>query len=107
MKPKPFQKGFDFLRIFLANAAKKGAAIKPQGAMCNDCAFKLNTDANNDSKAVQAAFHCLMGQGVFHCHEQYQKPGSKKTVLVAAGFECAGYLYAKQHLEQENLQKSE
>lgn len=79
------------LNEIIATAARKGAEINPcHGKMCNDCAFKIGTDANNEEHTVCVAMDCLVGSGVkFHCHR------AENGDLVDAGRPCAGFLYAK------------
>lgn len=71
--------------------ARKGAAIKPLGRMCNDCAFKKGTPANNDDHTADVASQCVaFGLGEFVCHT----PDFKD-----AGKPCMGFLYAKQYTD--------
>lgn len=74
----------------LSDAAKKGAKIGNCGRMCNDCAFKSGTDANNDVAAVEAAIYALCGGAIFHCHN---------PDFTDAGTVCAGYKYALQYFD--------
>lgn len=73
----------------LANAAQSGAALGIDcGKMCNDCAFKVGTEANNDGIATEGAFGCIMSDGDFYCHTPEFQKGEKV---------CAGFLYAKKY----------
>lgn len=76
----------------IADAAIKGAAIAiiPGIKMCADCAFKKETDANNEEESVEKAADCLAYFGKFNCHTD---------ALGDAGILCAGFLYAKQYFE--------
>ena len=76
--------------LLLTEAARKGAMKGNCGRMCNDCAFRTGSDANNDLNAVYAALDSLMREAEFHCHT----PDFKDT-----GRMCAGFLYAKLHLQ--------
>lgn len=90
------------LNELIATAAQRGAAINPcHGKMCNDCAFKPGTDANNDDAAVNAAMDCLVGFGKFNCHKE------QGAELVDAGKPCAGFLYAKQYYEKMDKELEE
>jgi hypothetical protein len=86
-----------YLADMISTAARKGAELKqldPSVKMCNDCAFKKGTDANNDPEAVEAAFNCLAYFGEFNCHHTDQSGDFKD-----AGHPCAGYLYAKKLMD--------
>lgn len=73
--------------------AQAGAALGDCGKMCNDCAFKVGTAANNDPWTACAALECLVYEmGKFNCHNDD---------LTDADKPCAGYLYAKQHLNKK------
>lgn len=82
---------------WLAAAAGKGAALENCGAMCRDCAFRLQPDVNGYSRIVQEAAAALLQGGAMNCHTaDYQN----------AGVPCRGFGYAKayfQSLESENL----
>jgi hypothetical protein len=81
------------LKELIANAALKGAGMKHQesfGRMCDDCAFKKGTEANNDEIAVQDAADCLAFTGTFNCHT---------GGLEDAGRPCSGFLYARQYTD--------
>ncbi len=81
--------------VLIAGTAKKGAKIKRLGRMCNDCAFKLNSDANKDDEATMAAIDCLAFQGQFNCH-QVDANGE----FIDKGTPCIGFLHAKQFYDQ-------
>lgn len=82
----------DHQRKYIAELAKKGAAIKPLGKMCSTCAFKHNSDANLEPHNVEAAAEsAIFGQEVFNCHKnKYEDSGNR----------CVGYLHARQFVEQ-------
>lgn len=79
------------LNEILSEWARRGAAkLKGKhGRMCNGCAFRKGTEANNEEHNVQAAAQCLMGTGRFHCH-LHGLDGELKD----AEKPCAGFLYA-------------
>lgn len=79
------------LRRYIAEIAKKGAAIKNCGRMCDSCAFKKDSPANLEPWTVVDAAYSLDGPHPFNCHV---KPG------VDAGTRCIGYLHAMQFLNQ-------
>lgn len=76
----------------LQKLAQNGATIKNIGSMCDDCAFKKGSDANNDKDAVAAAANCLWDDGPphFNCHT---------ADFTDAGKPCVGYQYAMQYLK--------
>lgn len=78
------------LKHYISETAKKGAAMGAGGKMCNDCAFKKGSEANNDEDAVEAAVHCILHGAQFNCHTI---PG------VDAGRKCAGFEYAMKYLD--------
>ncbi len=63
------------------------------GKMCNGCAFKRGTEANDEDHNVEAAIGCLMGMGKFHCH--LHGPDGK---LQDAEKPCVGFQYADAHM---------
>ncbi len=79
-------------RKYIAEMARKGAAIKPLGKMCSTCAFKLGSDANLEPHNVDAAFQTVaFEQNVFNCH---------KELGVDKGCVCVGFLHARQYAHQ-------
>lgn len=79
-------------RKYIAELAKKGAAIKPLGRMCGSCAYKYNSAANLEPHNVEAAAEAaIFGQAVFNCH---------KNGYEDAGKRCVGFLHARQYVEQ-------
>lgn len=77
----------DQLSAFARKGAEHGAI--PGVKMCNDCAFKKGTEANNCAVSTEAAMSLLQWEGTFCCHtEDYQNNGV-----------CGGFLYAKQYFD--------
>lgn len=71
--------------------AKRGAERSKgkHGKMCNGCAFKEGTEANNDQIVFTAA-DCISGcPHLFHCHEHEDQ-------------KCVGYLYALEQKSKTN-----
>lgn len=80
-------------RKYIAELAKKGAAIKNCGKMCSTCAFKEGSEANLEPHNVQDAAECaIFQQNVFNCHI---------VSGVDAGRKCVGYLHAKQYVNSK------
>lgn len=78
------------LQRFLHDAMRKGVKYGDCGRMCDDCAFKLGSDANNDEAALVAIETQLLSGGGFNCHT---------PEFTDAGRPCVGYLYAMQHFD--------
>lgn len=67
------------------NAARKGAKMGFLGRMCNGCAFKPGTEANDDDEFIEtSAMHMASGCG-FKCHLEDK--------------ECTGFRYAKRYMD--------
>ena len=81
----------------LATWAQRGAASGIDcGKMCNDCAFKAGSDANNDDAATESALQSLQWDGHFNCHT---------SNFENAGVSCAGFLYAKHYVLSDQFLK--
>ena len=76
----------DVMRKRLALLARNGAKFGDQGKMCSTCAFKLDSEANQEPHNVEAAWECLAYEGQFNCHV---------TSGVDKGCVCVGFKYAK------------
>lgn len=46
--------------------------------MCDGCAFKKGTEANNAPHTVLAAIECVLKDEVFYCHKRFCPNGSEK-----------------------------
>lgn len=89
MKPlKPFNE-------IASDWAQKGAKESKgaHGRMCDQCAFRKGSEANNEEHNVGKALTCLTGEGKFNCHD-HDATGK----LIDAGRPCAGFLYAQHHI---------
>lgn len=76
----------------IAQWAKDGAAHGDCGRMCNDCAFKKGTDANNDPYVASAALECVVYEmGKFVCHHE------DNGKFIRLDIPCAGFKYAQQY----------
>jgi hypothetical protein len=65
-------------------AARKGAMLASAGKMCSGCAFRPDTEANNDKEFIEtAAMQMAHGCG-FKCHMIEQ--------------DCIGFKYMKQYM---------
>lgn len=74
--------------------AQKGAAFGDCGRMCNDCAFKKGTEANNEEyTTAMAAQAVAFEMSKFVCHKE------DKGKLMRLDIPCVGFLYAKQYFE--------
>jgi hypothetical protein len=75
----------------IADQARKGAALgKDCGKMCKDCAFNNNQPHTIDYlESVDGAVLMLVSEGRFNCHTPDGGDAHKP---------CAGFLYAKEHL---------
>lgn len=72
------------LNQLFIDAARKGAALAPAGKMCSGCAFRPNTEANNDEEFIETATMQMAHGCGFKCHLINQ--------------ECIGFRYAKQFM---------
>lgn len=83
----------ELLAFAAIEGAKKWPKDTPLPKMCNDCAFKKGTDANNDETAVEGAGNCLSFYGTFNCHRM------EGDEMIDEGKPCAGFLFAKLQME--------
>lgn len=82
----------------IATWAREGARLGDCGHMCGQCAFKPGAAGNNEEHNVEKALQCLAWGGQFNCHKNEEED---------AGYPCAGFLYAKQHLDNRFKKKIE
>lgn len=78
----------------IASWAKKGATLGVDcGRMCDDCAFKSGTEANNDEYLMENVAYGAMQNpdAIFYCHKT-----SDHGILIDKTKVCAGFMYAKE-----------
>lgn len=82
--------------------AQKGAAIGDCGRMCNDCAFKVGTEANRDLFLIDNVVHGVIEDpnGMFYCHSNLPD-----GVILKKDIPCVGFLYAKKYFEKIDATK--
>lgn len=90
------------LNELLADVARKGAELqtlpKPWPKMCDGCAFRLYTEANDDQENVELVTEFLMyGIQKFYCHH----PGPDGTKPVCAGFRYADHYYKTKYPDEQ------
>lgn len=75
----------------IASWAQKGAATGIDcGKMCNECAFRIGSVAQQEPHNVDTAAQSLAWEGQFNCH---------KNGFEDAGKPCVGFLYAKAYFD--------
>lgn len=83
----------------VAEWAKKGAQLGDCGRMCNDCAFKKGTDANQDQATIENFtywFDLTSPDAKFYCHHNLPE-----GVLIDKSKVCAGFLYVQQYFKNK------
>ena len=84
----------------IADWAKKGAAFGDCGRMCNDCAFRKGTEANNEEyTAAMAAQAVVYEMSKFVCHKE------DDGKFIRLDIPCAGFQYARQYFENRFKEK--